>query len=52
MSDNVARSENFGKLKIKDNVKLTNKQKDVLNFYISRIISEEDTVDDISTMYY
>ena len=52
MSDNVARSENFGKLKIKDNVKLTNKQKDVLIFYISRIISEEDTVDDISTMYY
>ena len=44
--------ENFGKLKIKDNTKLTNKQKDALNFYINRRISEKDISDQISTVYY
>ena len=37
---------------IKYNEKLTNKQKDTLNFDIGRIISEEDIVDEISTVYY
>ena len=46
------RGENFGKLKIKDDAKLTNKEKDILNFDISRRISEEDIVDHISTIYY
>ena len=32
--------------------KLTNKQKDALNFDIGRIIAEEDIVDEISTVYY
>ena len=39
--------ENFGKLKIKDNTKLTNKEKDTMNFDISCRISEEDNVDHI-----
>ena len=42
----------FGKLKIKDNVKLTNKEKDTLNFDISRKISEKDIVDHLSTIYH
>ena len=44
--------DNFGKLKIKDNTKLTNKQKDAVNFDINRRISEKDTVNAISTVYY
>lgn len=32
-------NEEFGNLKIKDNTKLTNKQKDTLNFDISKQIS-------------
>ena len=52
MNYNGSRGENVGKLKIKDNAKLTNKQKDVLNFDISRRISEEGIVDNIPTVYY
>ena len=52
MNYDGSRGENFGKLKIKDNAKLTNKQKDTLNFDISRRISEEDVVDQISTVYH
>ena len=44
--------ENFGKLKIKDNTKLTNKEKDTLKLYMSRRISEENIVDHIFTTYY
>ena len=47
-----SRGENFGKLKIKDNAKLTNKQKENLNFDIAKRISEEDIVDQMSTIYY
>ena len=47
-----SRVENFGKLKKKNNSKLTNKVKDTLNFDIRCRISEEDIVDHISTMYY
>ena len=47
-----SRGENFGKLKIKDNAKLTNKEKDTLNFDISRRISEEEIVDRIFISYY
>ena len=39
MNYDGSRGENFGKLKIKDNAQLTNKQKETLNFDISRIIS-------------
>ena len=39
-------------MKIKDNVKIINKEKEKLNFDISRRISEEDIVDHISTIYY
>ena len=46
------RGENFGKVKIKDNAKLTNKQKITLNFDISRRICEEDIVDQASNVYF
>ena len=46
------RGENFGKLKMKDTAKLTNKQKDTLMFDISRRNSEEDIVDEISIICY
>ena len=52
MNYDGSRGENFGKLKIKDNAQLTNKQKETLNFDISRRISEEDIVDEICTVYY
>ena len=38
--------------KIKDNAKLTNKEKDALNFDISCRIFEENIVDHIFTIYY
>ena len=47
-----SRGETFGKLKIKDNAKLTNKYKDTLNSDISCRISEEDIVDHIYMIYY
>jgi hypothetical protein len=47
-----SRGENFGKVIIKDNAKLTNKQKDTLNFDIARRISEEDVIDRASSIYY
>ena len=46
-----SRVGNFGKLKIKDNAKLTNKQKNTFNFDIGRRIPEEYIVDDISKVY-
>ena len=52
MNYDGSRGESFGNLKIKDNAKLTNKQKDTLNFDIGRRNSEEDIVDEISTVYY
>ena len=51
MNYDGSRGENFDKLKIIDNVQLTNKQKETLNFDISRRISEEDIVDEICTVY-
>ena len=39
-------------MKIEDNAQLTNKQKESLNFDISRRISEEDILDEICTVYY
>ena len=39
-------------MKIKDNAKLTNKQKDVISFDISRRRREESLIDDISTVYH
>ena len=41
MHNDGSRGQNFGKLKRKDNAKLTNKQKGTLNFDIGRQISEE-----------
>ena len=52
MNYDGSRGENFGKLKTKDNAKRTNKQKDTLNFDIARRISEEDVVDQVSTVYH
>ena len=40
----------FGKLKIKKNTKLTNKQKATLNFNIGMCISEEDVIDKASSV--
>ena len=47
-----SRGENFGKILIKDNAKLTNKQKDTLNFDIGRRVSEENIVNKASTVYF
>ena len=47
-----SRGENYGKLKIKDNAQLTNKRKETLNYDIAKRISEEDIVDQISTIYF
>ena len=47
-----SRGESFGTLKIKDNVKVTNKEKYTLNFDISRSISEIDIVNHVSTISY
>ena len=52
MNYDGGRGENFGKIKIKDNAKLTNKQKDTLNFDIGRRISEEDVIDQVSNVYF
>ena len=46
-----SRGENFGKVKIKDNAKLTNKQKPTFNFDIGRRISEEDLIDNASNVF-
>ena len=46
-----SRGENFGKIKIKDNAKLTNKQKETFNFDIGCRISEEDIIDNASNIF-
>ena len=50
MNDDILYRICFSKLKINNYVKLTNKQKDTLSFDISRQISEEDIVDQKSTL--
>ena len=52
MNYDGSRGENFGKTKIKDNAKLTNRQRDTLNFDIGLRLCEEDIVDQVSTIYY
>ena len=52
MNYDGSRGENFGKTKIKDNAKLTNRQRDTLNFDIGTRLSEEDVVDQVSSIYY
>ena len=52
MNYDGSRGENFGKLKIKDNAKLTNKQKGTLNVDIGRRISEEHVIDQVSNVCY
>ena len=52
MNCDGSRGENFGKTKIKDNAKLTNQQKDTLNFDIGRRVSEEDVVDEASSIFF
>ena len=52
MNYDGSRGENFGKIKIKDNARLTNKQKDTLNYDIGRRISEEDVINEVSNVYY
>jgi hypothetical protein len=47
-----SRGENFGKVKIKDNAKLTNRQRDTINFDISTRIAEEDVIDQVSNVHY
>ena len=47
-----SRGENFGKILIKDNAKLTNKQKETLNFDIGRRISEEDIINKASNIFH
>ena len=44
--------QNFEKLKIRDNTKLTNKQKDTVNFDMSRRIQDEHIVNCVSTVYH
>ena len=52
MNYDCSRGENLGKLKIKDNAKRTNRQKDALSFDIARRIPEEDIVDHVLTVYH
>ena len=47
-----SRGENFGKILIKDNAKLTNKQRDTLNFDIGRRLSEEDIINKASNVFH
>ena len=52
MNCDGSRGDTFGKLKIKDNTKLTNKQKDIINVDVGRRISETSLIDDISTIFH
>lgn len=52
MNYDGGRGKNFSKIKIKDNAKLTNKQKDTLNFDIGRCISEEGVINQVSNVYF
>lgn len=45
-----SRGKNSGKIKIKDNAKTTNKQKQTFKFDIGRRISEEDVIDNASNI--
>lgn len=47
-----SRPEFFGKEIVKDHAKLTNKQKETLNFDISRRICETDVIDEVSKIFY
>ena len=47
-----SRGENFGKILIKDNAKLTNKQRDTLNFDIGCRLSEEDIINKVSNVFH
>ena len=47
-----SRPEYFGKELVKDNAQLTNKQKDSLNFDISKRICEADIIDEISRVFF
>ena len=51
LNDDGSRGENFGKVKIKDNAKLTRKQKGAFNFDIGRRICEEDLIDNASSIF-
>ena len=52
MNYDGSQGEIAGKLKIKDNIKLTNKENYTLNFDIGRRISEEDAIDQVSNIYF
>ena len=47
-----SRDDFFGKLKMKDNTKLTNKDKEALDVNVGCRIPEEDIVNQISTLFY
>ena len=47
-----SRPEYFGKELVKDHAQLTNKQKETLNFDISKRICETDIIDEISRVYF
>ena len=47
-----SRPEHFGKVFVKDHAKMTNRQRDTLNFDISKRICETTIVDEISRVYY
>ena len=44
--------EHMGKIKVKDMAKITNNQRDSLNFDISRRLAEQDVVDHLSNVFY
>jgi hypothetical protein len=46
------RGENFGKVKIKENARRTNKDRNCINFDIGTRISEEDVIDEASSLFY
>ena len=52
MNYDGCRGEKFGKLKIKDNYKFPNKDKETHNYDIGCRMSEQDIVDQISTVSF
>ena len=52
MNYDGSKGANFGKIKIKDNAKLANKQNLTLNFDFGGRISEEDVINKASSVYF
>ena len=52
MNYDGSRGKKIGKTKIKDNTRSTNERKHILYYGISRRITEEDILNDVSTLFH